>query len=86
MSIEQRFNAAVNVIRGLPKNGNYMFSSIYLKISNFIYYLINNPEIKVVFIQTTKKNLKIMKVFGFRFSICITLDFPNIFLFINIKT
>lgn len=25
--VEQRFNAAVNVIRGLPKNGNYWYST-----------------------------------------------------------
>ena len=33
MSIEQRFTAAVNVIRGLPKNGNYLF--YYLKTLSY---------------------------------------------------
>lgn len=59
MSIEKRFTAAVNVIRGLPKNGNYMFSSTYLKITVFIHYLINNPESKVVFVSNKENTRKL---------------------------
>ena len=84
MSIEQRFTAAVNVIRGLPKNGNYIFSSPYLKISFFIHYLINNPESKVVFVNNKGKSENNESVMLSILNLCYV-RLPNYVLFINIK-
>lgn len=55
MSIEKRFTAAVNVIRGLPKNGNNKFSLSELNLLLLFQYLINNLKSKVGFCEQQSK-------------------------------
>lgn len=82
MSIEKRFTAAVNVIRGLPKNGNNMFSLSEFKILLLFQNLINNLKSKIVFMNNKVKPDKYESVMLSILSLCYVI-IPKYLVFVH---